>query len=117
MRLVPGEFLSELGGQVTVSLEAVAHSMSGSMVIFDGDRIMVYRGLRGSDIDVLPPGVVSSIKKVRKEHIYAQLVEMLRIEFYNGSFATLILHEQRPDPIDDEDLQEFRARCVMIHDL
>ena len=89
-----------------------------SLVIFSGDCLMVHRGKGiNSDIDVLPKGVSSSIRKVHREYVYDRLLEMLRVEFYNGSFATLFLHETRPDPIDDEDLQEFRARCVMIHDL
>ena len=89
-----------------------------SLVVFSGDCLMVHRG-KGidSDIDILPKGVSSSIKKVHRQYAMDRLLEMVRVEFYNGSFATLFLHEQRPDPIDDEDLQEFRARCVMIHDL
>lgn len=92
--------------------------MTGSMLIFSGDRLMVHRGKGiNSDIDVLPRGVSSSIKKVHREYIFAKMLEMVRVEFYNGNFATLLLHETRPDPLDDDDLQEFRARCVMIHDL
>ncbi len=93
-----------------------ANSMAGSMVIFSGDCLMVHRG-EDNDIDVLPMGISSSIKRVHREYVYDKLLEMLCVEFYNGSRATLFLHETKSDPIDDEDLQEFRARCIMIHDL
>ena len=91
-------------------------SIGEGMTIFTGDEIVVHRG-KGVSENLLPRGVSQSIDRVRKQQIYDRDVESIMVIFRNGNHATVFLHNHCPDPIDEKDLQEFRARCLMVHDL
>lgn len=92
------------------------HNVGGNLAIFTGDEIIVHRGT-ASMTSILPSGCAKHVKQIHKTAIYDRMLEALRVEFNNGECATLFINLGMVDPIDDEDLKEFRARCLMIHDL
>ena len=96
--------------------EMITNSPGANLCIFTGDRILIHRG-EGESTSILPEGVAKSVKKVHNEKIFDQMLEALRVEFNNGNFATLFMNLGVADPIDDEDLKEFQASCLMLHDL
>lgn len=91
----------------------------GAMTIYSGDQLMIHRG--GVDVDrlqdILPMGVAASIKKVHREVLHNRMQEAVIVEFDNTHVATLHLMMGTIDPVDDRLLQEFQAKCLMIHDL
>ena len=95
---------------------AMASTPGANLCIFTGDKIVVHRG--GAQMtSVLPECCRHSVVKVHNEQIFDKMLEMIRVEFSNGNFATLLLNLATIDPINEEDLMEFRATCLMIHDL
>ena len=96
--------------------EMIGNSPGANLAIFTGSEIIVHRGMR-QQMSILPEGVAKSVKKVHREVIFDRMLEGLRVEFNNGNFATLFMNLGTSDTIDDEDLKEFRAKCLMVHDL
>ena len=95
---------------------ATVNTPGSNLCIFTGDKIVVHRG--GAKMtSILPECCRHSVVRVRNEKIFDRMLEAIRVEFDNGNFATLFLNLAAADPIDEEDLQEFRATCLMIHDL
>ena len=95
---------------------AMVDTPGSNLCIFTGDKVVVHRG--GVKMtSILPECCRHSVVRVRNEKIFGKMLEAIRVEFDNGNFATLFLNLARVDPIDEEDLQEFRATCLMIHDL
>ncbi len=95
---------------------ATVATPGSNLCIFTGDKIVVHRGgVRMTSI--LPECCCQSIVKVHNEPVFDRMLEMIRVEFRNGNFATLFLNLATVDPIDDEDLLEFKAKCLMIYDL
>lgn len=91
----------------------------GAVTIFSGDRLIVHRGGGKSDnfCNLLPMGVAASIEKVHREKNLEALLEEVIVLFKNGHKATMYLIPHLDDPVNDKLLQEFQARCLMIHDL
>lgn len=94
----------------------MVYSPTANLVMFTGSEILVHRG-SARTTSILPTGVARNVKKLHKINVYEKAVELVKVEFTNGRFACLFLHLQCLDPIDDEDLKEFRATCLMLHDL
>ena len=67
--------------------------------------------------NILPECCRGTVVKVRNEKIFDRMLEAIRVEFSNGNCATLFINLATTDPLDEEDLQEFRATCLMIYDL
>lgn len=95
---------------------AMVSTPGANLCIFTGDKIVVHRG--GAKMtSVLPEQCRRNVVRVHNEQMFDKMVEMIRVEFKGGNFATLILNLATIDPLDEEDLMEFRATCLMIHDL
>jgi len=87
-----------------------------NFVIFTGEEILINR--QGTQpTSILPPGIASSVKKVHQEIIFESDMEVIKVEFHNGECATLLMYLGLTDPLEDDDLKEFKARCLMIYDL
>ncbi len=90
----------------------------GAVTIFSGEQLVVHRGGDSNDFcDLLPMGVAASIEKVHREQNFERLLEEVIVKFKNGHTATMYLMPGLPDPVNDNLLQEFQAKCLMIHDL
>lgn len=115
--MVSGRYVPALAREGLIKLiSSIPGSPGGNLAIFTGDEIIIHRGT--SDMtSILPKGCAKSLKKIHRTIIYDRMLEALRVEFNNGEFATLFINLGLVDPIDDEDLKEFRATCLMIHDL
>lgn len=89
------------------------------ITIFSGDQLMVHRGGGKSEYmcDLLPMGVAPSIDKVSRAQNVETMLEHVEVLFKNGHRATLRLIPYAADPVNDDWLQEFQAKCLMIHDL
>ena len=104
-------------GEVPKSFShAMVHTPGANLCIFDGDRVVVHRS--GAEMtSILPECCRGSVVKVHNEKILGRMLEAIRVEFRNGNFATLFMDLATTDPLDEEDLQEFRVTCLMIYDL
>ncbi len=91
-------------------------NVCANLAIFTGDEIIVHRGDKNME-SILPNGSAKFVKRIHRCQIYDKMLEALMVEFTNGQTATLLMNLGLVDPLDDEDLKEFRARCLMIHDL
>ena len=118
MQLVSGRYVPALARKGLDKLMAsIKWSPGGNLTIFTGDAIMVTRGTAKGMTSILPKGCAKYVKKIHRTTIYDRMLEALMVEFTNGQTATLLMNLGIVDPVDDEDLKEFRARCLMIHDL
>lgn len=86
-----------------------------SLVIYTGENIVIEND--NKQVKVLPPGVGPSVKRVYKEYVMDRMVEVMAVEFQNGHYASLEIHISEPSICSVDALEEFRARCLMIHDL
>lgn len=117
MQLVSGRFVPALARKgLTELMASMSASPGGNLAIFTGDEIIVHRGC-AEMTSILPRGVAKHVKQIHRTPIYNRMLEALRVEFNNGKHATLFMNLGMVDPVDDEDLKEFRATCLMIHDL
>lgn len=114
--MVSGRYVPSLARKGLIKLVAsLPSNAGGNLAIFTGDEIMVCRD--SGMTSILPKGCARNVKRIHKTKIYDKMLEALRVEFNNGRCATLFINLGLVDPIDDEDLKEFRATCLMIHDL
>lgn len=97
-------------------MEMISNSPGANLAIFTGAEIIVHRG-NADTASILPDGVAKSVKCVNKIPIYDRMLEGLQVVFNNGRSATLFLNLGTIDSVNDEDLKEFQARCLMLHDL
>ncbi len=117
MQLVSGRYVPALARKGLIKLVAsLPNNAGGNLAIFTGDEIIIHRGV-ASMTSILPKGCAKNLERIHRTIIYDRMLEALRVEFKNGKVATLFINLGLVDPIDDEDLKEFRAKCLMIHDL
>ncbi len=99
-------------------MAAQSFAGTGAVTIFSGDQLIVHRGGDSDNFcDLLPMGVGASISKVHREQNLEAQLEHVIVKFKNGYIATLNLMPYLSDPVDEALLQEFQAKCLMIHDL
>lgn len=116
MRVVSGHDVPELGRAELADM--IVASPGANLCIFTGSEIIVHRGEpHPGSFSILPKGVAKNVNRVHNTPIFEQMLEAIMVEFNNGETATLLMSIMLEDPLDEEDLKEFRARCLMIHDL
>ena len=70
-------------------------------------------------INILPPNVKpKSIENVERYECHETRSSYLAVKFGNGHVAVLrVCIDEQGKGIATEDLKEFQARCIMIHDI
>lgn len=84
-------------------------------LINNGEGLFMDRG-KGV-INILPQNIKPTlhIEKVDHWHNHYGHTEKIRVLFKNGHSAAL--EYGHVEEIDEEDLKEFHATCIMIHDI
>ena len=88
MCVVSGDILPTLDRKELA--EQLNYAPEANVVIFTGNEIKIHRG-GAKTSSLLPAGVAASVRRVHRESVYDRDLEMMRVEFDNGRFATLFL--------------------------
>lgn len=115
MCVVSGHDVPALDREELVAM--IRNSPGANVTIFTGSEVIIHRGGMNYSESILPKGIAGSVHRVHSTPIFESMLEAIMIEFKNGQTATLLMSITLSDPLDEEDLKEFRARCLMIHDL
>lgn len=114
LRILPSIAMSEL-----VRPEREVDKMgviAMNQLINNGEGLYMDRG-NGGVVNILPKNIKPAlhIEKVDHWHNHYGFSEKIRVLFKNGHTACLEIGYV--EEIDEEDLKEFHANCIMIHDI
>lgn len=110
LRLVSGNNVSSL---YRPGITPIHNGDTFNVLIYDGERVVL--DATGKALDVLPYGVGPSVKETQVEYALDRMADILVVSFHNGHTARVELETR--GSVDEEKLMEFRATCLMVHDL